>query len=72
MKTATIQDERELDGIWFLSTFLFFGFGIDDERNPLKVENISYVPSSETEGFSQVVVALENGDTYRVEVERVS
>ena len=72
MTTATVHEERELDGIWFLSTFLFFGLHLEDVRNPFKVENVSYVETSDTEGFSQVVLELESGQVWRVEVERVS
>ena len=64
--------ERALDGIWFLDTFLFFGFAEGDPRNPFKVEDVSYVEVSDAEGFSEVNVTLESGDTYHVTVEKVT
>ena len=57
----------------FLDTFLYFGYGKYDPRNPLQVENITFVPTDdEGNGFSQVQITLENGDIYRVEVEKVA
>jgi len=64
--------ERALDGIWFLDTFLCFGFGQADPANPFKVENVSYVEVTDAEGFSEVNVTLESGDTYHVTVEKVT
>ncbi len=73
MTTEVDTTDRELDGIWFLTTFLYFGYRNDEESNPLKVENISFVPTNdEGNGFSQVQVTLESGEQWRVEVERVA
>lgn len=68
----TTHDEREEDGRWFLSTFLFFGLHLEDVRNPFKVENVTYVPTSDEGGFSQVILELESGQVWRVEVEQVA
>ena len=64
--------ERELDGIWFLTTFLTFGYELNDERNPFKIEDISFISTDDGSGFSQVNIALENGQHWRIEVERVA
>ncbi len=70
-KTADPHAELELDGIWFLTTFLAFGYPIDSPENPLKIGDIDFVQTGDDEGFSQVVVTLECGDKYRIEVEKV-